>query len=209
MLPLELIVRVFRTYKGDIERGIQGSVQLRNPGSEARHDVKSEPWTFTAKDNSINTFDWSRKLDDADQKPIDLLKDLCHEDGRLEVIVQCLDQAQYYGFAQPDCYIRLPDGSPLWNFVKAQVSIWVQMVLVIAIGVTCSTLVNAPVAMMFTIVVHHARILPAVLRRRGDRQASRRRAARIALPDRDADEPDVAAAGKLRHGLDQERSTSC
>ena len=65
--------------------------------------------------------------------------------------MQCLDRAQYYGFAQPDCYIRLPDGSPLWNFVKAQVSIWVQMVLVIAIGVTCSTLVNGPVAMLFTV----------------------------------------------------------
>ncbi|HEX4411987.1 MAG TPA: hypothetical protein VH107_00065, partial [Lacipirellulaceae bacterium] len=148
VLPVELIVRVFRTFKGNIENGIQGIVQLRNPDNKA---MKSEPWTFTAKDSSINTFDWGRKLNDADQKPIDLLKDLVSEDGRIEVVVQCLDRAQYYGFAQPDCYIRLPDGSPLLNFVKAQGSIWVQMVLVIAIGVTCSTLVNAPVAMMFTI----------------------------------------------------------
>lgn len=148
ILPLELVVRVFRTYKGNIEKGIQGVLQLRNPDNK---DVKSEPWTFTAKDASINTFDWGRKLNNADQKPIDLLKDLITEDGRIEVVVQCLDHAQYYGFAQPDCYIRLPDGSPLWNFIKAQVSIWIQMVLVISIGVACSTLVNAPVAMMFTI----------------------------------------------------------
>ena len=147
VLPIELVVRVFRTYKGNIENGIQGIMQLRNPDDKK---IKSEPWTFTAKDNSINTFDWSRKLNDADQKPIDLLKDLVSADGKIEVVVQCLDRAQYYGFAQPDCFIRLPDGSPLWNFVKAQVSIWIQMVLVIAIGVTCSTLVNAPVAMMFT-----------------------------------------------------------
>ena len=113
--------------------------------------IKSEPWTFTAKDNSINTFDWwpqtQRRRPETDrfaERPVS-------EDGRIEVVVQCLDRAQYYGFAQPDCYIRLPDGSPLWNFVKAQGSIWIQMVLVIAIGVTCSTLVNAPVAMMFTI----------------------------------------------------------
>ncbi|HEX3599090.1 MAG TPA: ABC transporter permease [Lacipirellulaceae bacterium] len=148
ILPLELVVRVFRTYKGNIDNGIQGILQLRNPDNKA---IKSEPWTFTAKDSSINSFDWSRKLNDADQKPIDLLKDLVSKDGQLEVVVQCLDHAQYYGFAQPDCYIRLPDGSPLWNFVKAQASIWIQMVLVIAIGVTCSTLVNAPVAMLFTI----------------------------------------------------------
>ncbi len=152
VLPIELIVRVFRTFKGDIESGIQGVIQLRNPVPKADGKfVKSEPWTFRAKDGSVNTFDWSRKLADADQRPIDLLKDLVSEEGRLEVIVQSLDRAQYYGFAQPDCYIRLPDGSPLWNFIKAQASIWIQMVLVIAIGVTCSTLVNAPVAMLFTI----------------------------------------------------------
>lgn len=152
VLPLELIVRVFRTFKGDIEKGIQGIIQLRNPDKKANGKyVSSEPWTFRAKDGSINTFDWSRKLSDDQQKPIDLLKDLVSEKGDIEVVVQCLDRAQYYGFAQPDCYIRLPDGSPLWNFVKAQASIWIQMVLVIAIGVTCSTLVNAPVAMLFTI----------------------------------------------------------
>jgi ABC-type transport system involved in multi-copper enzyme maturation permease subunit len=148
VLPLELIVRVFRTYKGDIETGIQGQLQLRNPD---KPDVKSDPWTFTARDASINTFDLPRKLDDQNRQPIDLIDDLVSKDGRLEVIVNCLDRAQYYGFAQPDAYVRLPDGLPLWNFVKAQLSIWVQMVLVIAIGVTCSTLVNGPVAMMFTI----------------------------------------------------------
>jgi hypothetical protein len=145
---MELIVRVFRTYKGDIEAGIQGSIQLRNPDDK---DVKSDAWIFTAKDASINNFDWPRKLEDDNRKPIDLLDDLVSKDGRLEVIVQCLDRAQYYGFAQPDAYVRLPDGAPLWNFCKAHVSIWVQMVLVIAIGVACSTLVNGPVAMMFTL----------------------------------------------------------
>jgi ABC-type transport system involved in multi-copper enzyme maturation permease subunit len=147
VLPLELIVRVFRTYKGEIETGIQGSLQLRNPDTK----LKSDLWTFTAKDASINPFDLPRKLDDENRNPIDLIDDLVTDDGRLDVIVQCLNRAQYYGFAQPDAYVRLPDGSPLWNFIKAHVSIWVQMVLVIAIGVTCSTLVNGPVAMMFTV----------------------------------------------------------
>jgi ABC-type transport system involved in multi-copper enzyme maturation permease subunit len=147
-LPLELIVRVFRTYQGDIDTGIQGSVQLRNPENP---DVKSDPWIFTAKDNSVNFFNWPKKLDDVNRKPIDLMEDLVSKDGRLEVVVQCLDHAQYFGFAQPDAYIRLPDGSPFWNFIKAHISIWVQMVIVIAIGVTLSTFVNGPVAMMFTL----------------------------------------------------------
>jgi ABC-type transport system involved in multi-copper enzyme maturation permease subunit len=147
-LPLELIVRVFRTYQGKIDAGIQGSVQLRNPDNDK---IKSDPWIFTAKDNSVNFFHWPKKLDDVNRQPIDLMEDLVTKDGRVEVIVQCLDHAQYFGFAQPDAYIRLPDGSPLWNFIKAHISIWVQMVIVIAIGVTLSTFVNGPVAMMFTL----------------------------------------------------------
>lgn len=148
-LPIELIVRVFRTYQGNIDAGIQGSMQLVNPDSKGQ--IKSDPWIFTAKDNSINSFQWTPTLQDVNRKDIDLMKDLVTEDGRLQVVVQCLDRAQYFGFAQPDCYIRLPDGAPLWNLVKAHLSIWMQMVLVIAIGVTCSTLVNGPVAMLFTL----------------------------------------------------------
>jgi hypothetical protein len=146
-LPLELAVRVFRTYQGEIERGIQGSIQLRNPET----DLKSDLTLFTAKDESVNDFEFPRKLYDTGQNSIDLLDDLVSSDGQLEVTVRCLEPAQYFGFAQPDCYIPLADASPLWNFVKAQVSIWVQMVLVIAIAVTCSTVVNGPVAMMFTV----------------------------------------------------------
>jgi ABC-type transport system involved in multi-copper enzyme maturation permease subunit len=148
-LPLELIVRVFRTYQGNIDAGIQGSIQLRNP--DPKKDIKSDPWIFTAKDNTVNSFLWPKKLDDVNRKPIDLMEDLVSPDGQIEVVVQCLDHAQYFGFAQPDMYVRMPDGSPLVNFIKAHVSIWVQMVIVIAIGVTCSTLVNGPVAMLFTL----------------------------------------------------------
>ena len=79
-LPLELIVRVFRTYKGDIEKGIQGSIRLRNPetGLQSNEDI------FTAKDATIAQFDIPTKLY-ADRKPIDLLTDLVTKDGRLEV----------------------------------------------------------------------------------------------------------------------------
>jgi ABC-type transport system involved in multi-copper enzyme maturation permease subunit len=146
-LPLELIVRVFRSYKGNIEEGIQGSIRLRNPDNP---NVKSNEDFFTAKDASINRLDIPVKLYNGQQE-IDLLKDLVTKDGRLEVVVQCLDSAQYFGFAQPDLYLRLPDASPVLNYVKAQLGIWVQMVLVIAIAVTASTLLNGPVAMLFTV----------------------------------------------------------
>ncbi len=145
-LPIELTVRVYRSYKGDINAPIQGTIQLVNPKTE----LKSNPIYFGAKDVKIDSFNFPRTLNDVAGNEIDLLKDLV-ADGRIEVRVQCIDRAQYYGFAQADAYIRLPDGVPWWNFAKAYVSIWVQMVLVIAVGVTASTLLSGPVAMMFTV----------------------------------------------------------
>lgn len=147
VLPLEIIVRVFRTWKGDIERGIQGSIFFRNPETER----KSKLEVFTAKDWTIDSKYFTRKLYDSDDNEIDLINDLVSSEGELEVWVQCLERGQYYGFAQADCYIRRRDASPLWNFCKAYLSIWTQMLLVIAIGVTTSTFLNGPVAMMATI----------------------------------------------------------
>lgn len=146
-LPVELIVRVFRTWKAEIEVPVEGSIQLKRPGS----DLKTELEFFSARDATIDQKYFPRQLTDTNGQPIDLLEDLVDEDGRIEVVVQCLDRAQYFGFAQNDCYIRLRDASPAWNFVKAYLSIWVQMVLVIAIAVMGSTVLSGPIAMLFTV----------------------------------------------------------
>jgi hypothetical protein len=39
------------------------------------------------------------------------------------------------------------------NFVKGFAGIWVQMMIVLAIGVAASTFVGGPVAMMFTVAI--------------------------------------------------------
>ncbi len=146
-LPLGLITRVFRTHKGVIGRPISGAIQLRNPQT----GLKSDAITFLAKDAQVDDQFIDRELPDSEGNTIDLYNDLVSDDGELEIWIQCLEQGQYYGYAQADCYIRLPDGSPLWNYVKAYISIWVQMVIVTSIGVTASALVSGPVAMLFTV----------------------------------------------------------
>ena len=146
-LPIELIVRVFRTYKADIVTPIQGTIQLRRPGSK----LTTTPEFFYAKDATIDARDFPRKLtnNEPPNDTIDLIDDLV-VDGKLEVIVQCLNPGQYFGFARGDCYLKLADGSPTWNFVKAYLGIWVQMVLVIAIAVMASTFLSGPIALLFT-----------------------------------------------------------
>jgi hypothetical protein len=146
-LPIGLIVRVFRTHKGVIGQGISGSIQVRNPQT----GLSSEVMPFVALDAQIDERIIPRKLRGADDKEYDLYKDFVSDTGQLEIRVQCLERGQYFGFAQPDMYLRLPDASPVLNFIKVYLTIWVQMVIVIAIGVTASTLLSGSVAMLFTV----------------------------------------------------------
>lgn len=146
-LPLGLIVRVFRTHKGIIGQAISGAIQVRNPETK----LKSDLIPFAALDNKIEEMTIKQKLVDIDGQERDLYDDFVSSTGQLEIRVQCLERGQYFGFAQPDCFIRLPDASAVFNYVKVYTSIWVQMVIVIAIGVVASSVLSGPVAMLFTV----------------------------------------------------------
>jgi ABC-type transport system involved in multi-copper enzyme maturation permease subunit len=146
-LPIGLIVRVFRTYKGIIGQQIQGAIQVRNPET----NLRSQLIPFGALDDKIEEMTIKRKLLDTENVDRDLFDDFVSSDRKLQIRVQCLEPSQYFGFAQPDCYLRLPDSSPTLNFLKVYVSIWVQMVIVTAIGVAASAVLSGPVAMLFTV----------------------------------------------------------
>lgn len=146
-LPIGLIVRVFRTHKGIIGKPITGSIQVRNPETGLLSDLTP----FAAQDAKIDERVIPRKQTGLNGQELDLYRDFVTSTGQLEIRIQCLEKGQYFGFAKPDLYLRLPEKSPLLNFIKVYLSIWVQMVIVIAIGVTASTLLSGPVAMLLTV----------------------------------------------------------
>lgn len=146
-LPIGLIVRVFRTHKGVIGKPIGGSLQVRNPETGLTTEIDY----FGAIDAKVDEQSIPRKLTSTEGKQVDLYDDLVSSSGQLQIVVQCLERGQYFGFARPDCYLRMPDGSPVLNFIKVYLSIWVQMVIVIAIGVAASALLSGPVAMLLTV----------------------------------------------------------
>ena len=147
-LPLELTLGVFRTHKGNIERGIAGSISVRNPTTGATREVT----IFTAKEFQTDTQFVPRTL--SSNTPgvakLDLFDDLVDDSGSIEIILRCLDPAQFYGVAQPDLYLRARDASFEVNFAKGYLGIWLQMLLVIGLGVTFSTFLSGPVAMLAT-----------------------------------------------------------
>jgi hypothetical protein len=151
-LPLEMTVRVFRTYKGTIEKGIKGSVRVRNPAS----GLQSDPFYFTAREFTIDSLLVPRKLastsTDGGTRQVDLFQDIV-ADGRVEVILQCLEPAQYYGIAQADFYLRAGDGSFALNYAKSCLGILYSMLLVTAMGVMFSTFLGGPLALFATLAV--------------------------------------------------------
>jgi hypothetical protein len=151
-LPLEMIVRVFRTYKGSIEKGIKGSVRVRNPAS----GLQSDPFYFTAREFTIDSLLIPRKLastsTDGGTRQVDLFQDIV-ADGRVEVILQCLEPSQYFGIAQADFYLRAGDGSFALNYAKSCLGILFSMLLVTAMGVMFSTFLGGPLALFATLSV--------------------------------------------------------
>ncbi len=149
-LPLEMTLSVFRTYKGDIVSGILGTMTVKHP----RTGVTSEPIPFTAREYTLYRHEIPRKLkavqSDGTLKDIDLFESLVDEEGNLELWIQCSERAQYFGMAQADVYVRSGDAPFVWNFCKAYVGIWLQMLIVTCFGVVFSTFLSGPVALFAT-----------------------------------------------------------
>ena len=153
-LDLEMTFEVFRTFMGNVEgqdiRGVLGSLSVRNPQSGRTVELAS---SFESKDFTTQSRTIPRKLHDLQnpEKPeVDLYEDIVH-DGKMEVVLRCLEPSQYFGAAQPDLYIRARDASFAMNFLKGYLGIWFQMLLIIGFGVLLSTFLSGPVAMLGTI----------------------------------------------------------
>lgn len=163
-IPLEMLIRVFRTYKGDIERGIFGSIQVVEAVDVKEGEIpksvlernRYEQIVFTAREFTTDTHIIPFKgkgygPDGTAKDEMLLFEDLVSEDGKLEIWIQCGERAQYFGVAQGDVYIREADGYFAANFAKGFLGIWFQMVIVTAFAVMFSTFLNGAVAMLATV----------------------------------------------------------
>jgi ABC-type transport system involved in multi-copper enzyme maturation permease subunit len=160
-LPVEMTIRVFRSYKGDIEQGIGGTLQLINPDPGARVR-RSEKIFFTAQEfvvyqrlipRKVKALDqYNKAIVDAQGNPVevDIFEDLV-SDGRVLLELKCADPAQYFGVAERDVYFHAADNSFAMNFIKGYFDLWLQMMIAIGFGTMFSTFLNGPVAMLASI----------------------------------------------------------
>ena len=163
-IPLDMSIRAYRSYKGDIETGIRGSITVKNPDTGA----ESNPIPFIVDEYVVDerTLDLAMAGTDAEgdvrpgpdpndvenAEPLDTFGELVTDDGRVQIILKCLDRSQYLGVTKSSVYLRPAESSFAWNLTKAYASIWLQMTMIVAFGVMFSTFLSGPVAMVATAV---------------------------------------------------------
>ncbi|TWT92085.1 ABC transporter permease [Stieleria varia] len=170
-LQVDMSIRAYRSWKGDIEAGIRGSLVLRNPDTKAESnplafvineyvvDEKLLPQVSDGTNGSgeparVAAFEqWFSPEDKEKAEKGELnLAELVTPDGRVDLVLRCLDRSQYIGVTQSGIYLRPAESTFAWNLAKAYGSIWLQMTMIIGFGVMFSTFLSGPVAMVATTV---------------------------------------------------------
>jgi len=164
ILPLEMTLGVFRTYKADIEKRVTGGIQFHsipdNPGVDPV--FVSDLVDFETNEYSLQTLPISRKVigkklspegELLDKGEFDLFDDFAGENQKLRLSLSCRDVNQYIGVARADLYFRAGDKVYWANFFKGYIGIWCQMMIIIAMGVAFSTFLSSPITMLGTLVM--------------------------------------------------------
>jgi hypothetical protein len=74
----------------------------------------------------------------------------------LQVVVKFESGGQYLGVAKPDFYILDSEGTFWWNFFKGASGLWLRLLLVIGIAVTCSTYLSGVISLLATAFLYIA-----------------------------------------------------
>ncbi len=150
-IPIDLTLRAYRSFKGDIESGIRGSITMKHPSN----NVESNPIPFSVDEYKVDERILPLQIEGTDNnetRMLNVFEDLVDENNRIKIVIRCLDRSQYLGVTKSSVYFRPAEVPFWWNLTKAYLSIWLQMTMVIAFGVMFSTFLSGPVAMVATFV---------------------------------------------------------
>ncbi len=133
-IPLEMTFNIFRTTKGRvIGEAVQAELKARNLQTG---EVVTR--LFPVREYYTNPVAIPSKI-------------LVGSGGRLAIEVRCLSPQQYIGMAEGDLYILQSRGSFAMNYLKGLSGVWLQAMVLTAIGVWAGTFLSWPVALLMTI----------------------------------------------------------
>ncbi|WP_165249695.1 ATP:cob(I)alamin adenosyltransferase [Paludisphaera soli] len=130
---IEMTFNIYRTTKGEPGKPVYAEIEVTNSSTGA-----SVADVFPIKEYYTNR----RDID-----PGVLVGSL----GNLKIEVRCISPTQYLGMAESDLYLLADNGNFGVNYMKGLFGIWLQAMVLTAIGVFAGTFLSWPVALLTTI----------------------------------------------------------
>jgi hypothetical protein len=133
-ITVEMSFNVYRTTKGKVGEPVYAEIQAINPrtGRDFEGDV------FPIKEYYTNRV----------QLPASILAGSA---GALRLEIRCLSPTQYLGMSESDLYLLAESGNFGFNYMKGLFGVWLQAMVLTAIGVCAGTFLSWPVALLTTI----------------------------------------------------------
>jgi hypothetical protein len=132
-IPIEMTFSIYRTTKGKLGVPVYAELRAKNPYTQAEYS---------------DIFPIHEYYTDKRTIPASVL---AGSHGALQIEVHCLTSSQYLGMAQADLYLLARPGNFGVNFLKGLFGVWLQAMVLTAIGVFAGTFLSWPVALLTTI----------------------------------------------------------
>lgn len=133
-VPVEMTFTVYRTTKGQVGEPVFAQVVVTNP----RPEVAPFSTILAVKEYYTNKLYIPARV-------------LVGSKGELTVAVQCKTVNQYLGMAEGDLFLLASQGTFWSNYLKGLLGIWLQAMVLTAIGVCAGTFLSWPVALLITV----------------------------------------------------------
>ena len=132
-IRLDMTFNIYRTTKGRLGEPVQAEVDVTNPrtGANWRDIIPIREYYTNKREFPASLLAGSR--------------------GDLRIEVRCISVNQYLGMAESDLYILANAGNFGTNFFKGLFGVWLQAMVLTAIGVFAGTFLSWPVALLTTI----------------------------------------------------------
>ena len=133
-VTVEMSFNVYRTTKGKVGEPVYAEFSAINPRTGAE---------FEGNFFAIKEYYTNRVL-----MPASILAGSA---GALRIEVRCMSPTQYLGMSESDLYLLLPAENFGVNYMKGLYGVWLQAMVLTAIGVCAGTFLSWPVALLTTI----------------------------------------------------------
>ncbi len=140
-LQLEMTFTIYRTTKGRIGDPVYAEIEVINPNPR----VVQPHWRDVFP---IREYYTNKKFVPASY--------LVGSDGFLRVEIRCISPTQYLGMGESDLFILKTRGNFLANYAMGLLGVWLQAMVLTAIGVFAGTFLSWPMALLTTLAFYIA-----------------------------------------------------